>query len=157
MSCRLTWAYKRPITRCTAFILSSFNKSFPESFGKSASPSFTEEIALARFVCYCCTVPTADESNHSAAVTLHARCSATYVIYVTLRVRSPQITEICPFLSGDINPQISHWNNGKMKITYNSAYVQIKTLNFTFTQQAVIVYFYLCSNFQEIAMLNTKY
>jgi len=29
-----------------------------------------------------------------------------------------------------------------MKIVYNSAYVQIETFNFTFTQQAVIVYFY---------------
>jgi len=28
-----------------------------------------------------------------------------------------------------------------MIIAYNSAYVQTETLNFTFTQQAVIVYF----------------
>jgi len=42
-----------------------------------------------------------------------------------------------------------------MKIAYNSAYVQIKTFNFTFTQQAIIMYVYLCSNFQEIAMPNT--
>jgi len=28
-----------------------------------------------------------------------------------------------------------------MTIAYNSAYVQIETLNFTFTQQAVIAYF----------------
>jgi len=41
-----------------------------------------------------------------------------------------------------------------MKIAYNSAYVQIENLNFTFARQAVIVYFYLCSNFQEIAMPN---
>jgi len=53
-------------------------------------------------------------------------------------------------LTGDINPQSSHWNNEKMKIADNSAYIQIKTLNFTFAQQAVVVYFYLCSNFQEI-------
>ena len=33
-----------------------------------------------------------------------------------------------------------------MKIAYNSAYVQIETVNFTFAQQAVIVYFYICSN-----------
>jgi len=39
-----------------------------------------------------------------------------------------------------------------------SAYVQIATtLDFTFTQQAVIVYFYLHSNFQEITMPNAKY
>jgi len=28
-----------------------------------------------------------------------------------------------------------------MKIAYNSAYIQTETLNFTFVQQAVIVYF----------------
>ena len=44
-----------------------------------------------------------------------------------------------------------------MKIAYNSAYVQIETVNFTFTQQTVIVYFYLYSNVQEIAMPNAKY
>ena len=44
-----------------------------------------------------------------------------------------------------------------MKIAYNSAYVQIETFNFTFTQQAIIVYFYLCSNFQETAMSKAKY
>jgi len=38
-----------------------------------------------------------------------------------------------------------------MKIAYKSAYVQTETFNFTFAQQAIIVYVYLCSNFQEIA------
>jgi len=33
-----------------------------------------------------------------------------------------------------------------MKIACNPAYVQIETLNFTLVQQAVIVYFYICSN-----------
>jgi len=42
-----------------------------------------------------------------------------------------------------------------MKIAYNSAYIQTETWNFTFAWQAIIVYFYLCSNFQEIAMPNT--
>ena len=42
-----------------------------------------------------------------------------------------------------------------MKIAYNFAYAQIETFNFTFIQQAIIVYVYLCSNFQEIAMPNT--
>jgi len=41
----------------------------------------------------------------------------------------------------------------KMKIAYNSAYDQIETFNFTFAEQAIVVCFYLCSNFQEIAML----
>jgi len=44
-----------------------------------------------------------------------------------------------------------------MIIAYNSACVQIETLNFTFNLQAIIVYFYLYSNFQKIAMLNAKY
>ena len=39
-----------------------------------------------------------------------------------------------------------------MKIAYNSAYVHTETLNFTFAWQAIIVYFYLCSNLQEITM-----
>jgi len=58
-------------------------------------------------------------------------------------------------LTGDIYAQSSRWNNGKMKIAYNSAYIQIETFNFTFALQAIVVYVYLCSNFQEIAMLNT--
>jgi len=29
--------------------------------------------------------------------------------------------------TGDINPQISHWNNGKIKSAYNYAYVQTGT------------------------------
>jgi len=62
-----------------------------------------------------------------------------------------------PSLTGDINSQSSHWNNGKIKIAYNSAFIQIETFNFTFAQQAIIVYVYLCFNFQEIATLNTKY
>jgi len=37
-----------------------------------------------------------------------------------------------------------------MKIAYNSAYIQKEMYNFTFAQQAIIVYVYLCSNFQEI-------
>jgi len=41
-----------------------------------------------------------------------------------------------------------------MKIAYNSAYVEIEMLNFNFTQQAIIVYVYLCSNNQEITMPN---
>jgi len=37
-----------------------------------------------------------------------------------------------------------------MKIAYNSAHVQTETLNFTFARQAVIVYFYICSNQRPI-------
>jgi len=32
-----------------------------------------------------------------------------------------------------------------MKIAYNSADMQIESLHFTFAQQAITVYFYLCS------------
>jgi len=45
------------------------------------------------------------------------------------------------FLTGDIHAQSSHWNNGKMKIAYNSAYVQIETFSFTFAQQAIMSIF----------------
>jgi len=65
--------------------------------------------------------------------------------------------EICFSLTGDINAQSSHWNNGKMKIAHNSAYVRIETFDFTFTQHAIIVYVYLCSNFQEIAPRRMSY
>ena len=44
-------------------------------------------------------------------------------------------------LTENINPQSSYWSNVKMKIAYNSAYIQTETLNFTFARQAVIVYF----------------
>jgi len=40
-----------------------------------------------------------------------------------------------------VSKYISNKNNVKMTLAYNSAYVQIETLNFTFTWQAVIVYF----------------
>jgi len=59
-------------------------------------------------------------------------------------------------VTGDTNAQSLHWNNGKMKIAYYSAYIQRETLNFTFIQQAVIVHFHFCSNFQEITMVNAK-
>jgi len=65
--------------------------------------------------------------------------------------------KFAPSLTGHIHTQSSHWNNGKMKIAYNSAYVQIEMFNFTFDQQAIIVYVYLRSSFQKIAMLNAKY
>ena len=42
----------------------------------------------------------------------------------------------------NINARSSQWNNGKMKIAYNSAYVQKETFSFTFAQHAFIVYFY---------------
>jgi len=72
--------------------------------------------------------------------------------YTVLAVLPPRKKKFAPSLTGDINVQSSHWNNGKMKIVYNSAYVQIETFNFTFNPQAIIVYSCLCANFQEITM-----
>ena len=43
-----------------------------------------------------------------------------------------------------------------MKTDNNSAYVQIETFNFSFTQQTIIVYCYLCSNREEIAFTGTR-
>jgi len=57
----------------------------------------------------------------------------------------PKIKEISPSLSEDISSQSSNWNNGKMKIACNSVYIQTETLTFTFAQQTVIVYFYICA------------
>jgi len=45
----------------------------------------------------------------------------------------------------------------KMKIAYNSADVLKEAISFTCAQQIIIVYFYLCSNFQEITLPNVKY
>jgi len=50
--------------------------------------------------------------------------------YTALAVRSPlSKKEICPFLTGNINPQSSHWNNEKMKLAYNSATSRQKLSN----------------------------
>jgi len=66
---------------------------------------------------------------------------ASYTLHYTLAVLFPLPKKIfAPSLTGDIHTQSSHWNNGKMKIAYNSAYVQIETFNFTFAQKAIIVY-----------------
>jgi len=35
-----------------------------------------------------------------------------------------------------------------MNIAYNSANIQVETVNFAFAQQTVIEYFYLCFNIQ---------
>jgi len=41
----------------------------------------------------------------------------------------------------------------KMKIAYNSAYVQIETFNFTFAQQTFIVYFYCTKQSMQLATM----
>jgi len=86
-------------------------------------------------------VPTADESNHSAAGRLHPHRSVMHmrlISYTAFSDSHPDKT-FAPSLTGDINAQSSHWNSGKMKSAYDSAYVQIETLNFTFAQQAFTV------------------
>jgi len=115
-----------------------------KSFGKSASPCTFHSRECTRLLRALLAV-------HSAAGTLYPHRSATCVIYVTLccPILPPKM---CPFPNWRYYPQSSHWNNGKMKTAGNSAYVQTETLNYTFTQQAVFVCFYFCSNFQEIAI-----
>jgi len=79
------------------------------------------------------------------------------ICYTALAVRFLPLREkkkFAPSLTGDINAQSSNWNNGKMKIAYNSAYVQTETFNCTLTPQAIIVYGCLLANFQKIAMPN---
>jgi len=95
-----------------------------------------------------CATPTADESYHSAAGTLHPHRSATCVLYARLHYVvsfSPPKKKFAASLTRDINSQSSHWNNGKMKmkIAYNSACAQTETFNFTFVQQAVHMYFFV--------------
>jgi len=72
-------------------------------------------------------IPTADESNHSAMGTLHPHGNATCILYVTLRCAIPP-PKFAPSLTGDINPQSSHWNHGKMKTAYDSAYIQKRSI-----------------------------
>jgi len=49
---------------------------------------------------------------------------------------------------------LGQWKN---EIAHNSDYDQTQTFNFTFAQEAIMVYFYLNFNLQEIAMLIAKY
>ena len=99
-------------------------------------------------------MPTADESTQSLSRGFAASTAQCHMRSIHCAVQSHKNL---PFLTGDINHQSSNWNKGEKKIACNSAYVQIESLSFTFTRQAVIVYFYLCSNIQEITMPNTKY
>jgi len=110
----------------------------PKSFGKSASPSITAENALVRCM-YILAVQWPLQTNPMTQPRVRYNHTAVPHAFYTLHccVRSS--------LTGDI----------KIKIACNSDYVQIKTLNFTFPWQAVIVYLYFF-NFQEIAMLNAN-
>jgi len=57
---------------------------------------------------------------------------ASYKLNYTVRRPAPKRKKFGPSLTGDINIQSSCWNNGKMKIAYNTAYVQ------TFTGQPLL-------------------
>jgi len=83
---------------------------------------------------------------------LHSVCCT------ALTVRSPSLKKkFASSLTGDINPQSSHWNNRKMKIAHNSAYVQMEAVNFTFALQAVIVYFFVPTSKKSLCRtLNIK-
>jgi len=78
-----------------------------------------------------CAIPTADKSNYSA----------------TGKELPLPWLEI-------ITPKFPIGTMEKMKIAYNSAYIQIEMFNCTLFQQGIIVYCYLCANFQEISMRN---
>jgi len=62
----------------------------------------------------------------------------------SLAIPPPEKKKFAYFVTGDINRQISHCNKlqwKKMKIVYNSVYLQKETFNFTFARQAIVVYF----------------
>jgi len=69
---------------------------------------------------------------------IHSVMHMRLISYTAFSDSHPDKT-FAPSLTGDINAQSSHWNSGKMKSAYDSAYVQIETLNFTFAQQAFTV------------------
>jgi len=76
------------------------------------------------------------------------QCHMHPIRYTALAVLFPlPKRKFAPSITGDIHAQSSHCNNGKMKTAYYSAYVQTEMFNFTFAQQAIIVFGYLCSNF----------
>jgi len=58
----------------------SQNKTSPLQIhlGRATSPSFTADNGLAHCICYYFAMPSADESNHPAAGTLHPHRSATF-------------------------------------------------------------------------------
>jgi len=56
-------------------------------------------------------------------------------LYYTVGFPPKKQKKFAPSLT---NPQSSRWNNGKMKISCSSAYVQTETLNFTFARQAIL-------------------
>jgi len=69
-------------------------------------------------------------SHRYATSTLHCHMHPMrYIADIVLSHPDPRQKkkEICTFPTENINPQSSHWNNGKMKIACSSAYVQTET------------------------------
>jgi len=66
-----------------------------------------------------------------------------HICYIVLSHSPLPLKRNLPLLTGDINLQSSHLNNGKIKIVYNSAYVHIET-KFYLRLASRFVYFYLC-------------
>jgi len=89
----------------------------------------------------CTVVPTAIcrrvQSLSCGYATSTPQCHMHLVSYIALS-DSPLPEIFVPSLNGDINAQSSNCNNGKMKIAYNSAYVQIETFNFTFPSKPLL-------------------
>ena len=105
-----------------------FKQVLPKSFGKSASLPLTAEIGLARVIglyyqlrnTHCRGI----QSLSHGYATSTRQCHMRPIRYTVLAVQFPlQKKKFGPSLSGDINARSSHWNNGKMKTAYNSAYV----------------------------------
>jgi len=76
------------------------------------------------------------------------------ISYMVLSDSPSPAKKFAPSLTGGINAQSSQWNNGKMKITYNFAYLHTETFNFSFAQEAFIVYFFVPTS---KIMSNAKY
>jgi len=106
-------------------LITSTNKSSPKSFGKSASLPLKAENALARFlrVQLAAQYPlqTSPITRPRQVRNIHrAVPHASYKLHCAVGFPLLQ-KRFAPSLTRDINAQCSHWNNGKMKIAYNSA------------------------------------
>jgi len=118
------------------------NKSSPKLFGKSTSLPLIAENAAARFVCclLCNVYYRWVQSVSCGYATSTLQCHMRPVSYTALLVSPslPQQKRFSPSVTGEINAQSSHWNNWKMKIASNSAYVQIEMFNFTLPSKPLL-------------------
>ena len=115
-----------------------YNKSSPKSFEKSASLPLTTDNGIAHFMCYelrnrpypCRRI----QSLSNGYATSTRQCHMHPIRYTALAVWSPN--KFAPSLTGDINAQSSHWNNGKWKL--------LETFICTFTHKPLCVWLSLC-------------